>query len=158
MKKLLVIFLLMIFICSCHKDKIKIIEDKITGKGYKYWLFVKKIPMLEESKFGFDNYLSFEYYDDHGNFHYLYYYMNDMKEKVRSDIDNNGKIDFIESHAWSLKNDSIIVVNGLELIIKCLTPDLMILMNPKTNVYSYYVSTPMNLLPEKFHQKYPWHE
>ncbi|MFV0470135.1 MAG: hypothetical protein ACK5MK_14565 [Dysgonomonas sp.] len=150
MKKLIIIILFIGFVYSCSDGKSKLIEEKLRGKGYKYWLFIKAYPSPEKSIADSPEECIFLFYfDKYGKYYNIYKY--GLEDDITDDRDYSGKTDIINTNRWSLKNDSVLIINNMDYFIKKLESDMMILQNLRTNVYYLYIVAPDSLLPSKYH-------
>ena len=69
---------------------------------------------------------------------------------MKNDKDYDNFTDIIRSHTWILKNDNILILNGLNYSIKQLDTDILIIQNPRTDIYSLYIVAPDRLIPKEF--------
>lgn len=138
--------------CSCKTDKTASLEERLRGKEYKYWIFLQDYPSSKDSRSEYDiSCLYVCYFDKYGNYFDIYKHDKDNL-KVEDDRDYDGKTDMVRSHTWLLKNDSVLVLDGLDLLIEQLEEDLMIIKIPATNVYHLFIPAPNSLLPERYHR------
>lgn len=153
MNKLIIIILVIVYFPACKNKLTMYLEEKLMGNQYKYWLFVKDFPSLDDtlSISGFDESVYMAYFDKDGKYYNMhYYYEPSLGGRIKNDKDYDSLTDIIRSHTWMLKNDSILILNDMDYFIKQLDKDIMIIQNPRTDIYSLYIIAPENLIPKEF--------
>nr|WP_297169285.1 hypothetical protein [uncultured Dysgonomonas sp.] len=153
MNKLIIIILVIVCFPACKNERTMDIEEKLIGNQYKYWLFVKDFPSLDDtlSISGFDESVYMAYFDKDGKYYDMhYYYEPTLGGRMKNDKDYDNLTDIIRSHTWILKNDNILILNGLNYSIKQLDTDILIIQNPRTDIYSLYIVAPDRLIPKEF--------
>ncbi|MFT4223774.1 hypothetical protein [Dysgonomonas sp.] len=139
---------ILIILCSCNNKKYKSIEENLIGDSYKYWVYINVYPSFEvDSIFSTEEHIFIDYFDKNGR--YLSFY----KENINSEAERNyPPHDVIESDTWTLENDSLLVLNGVNFQIKRIEKNMMILYNPYSKRYSLYIAAPDSLIPVKYHR------
>ena len=130
-RRLLFICICICILCihSCHRNNKEILH----GGNYKYWYFKEKgwnVPL-------------FYYFDDTGKWTIFVAYKTGFEEY------DNG--DDLLYKKWEIKNDSILIFDGLDWTIKDANEDSVIIFYKSK--YQTIYAAPDSMIPEEFRKK-----